>query len=380
MLGLLIGGRFFGRVLGFSVEVHSLFVGFWELPSLASLEDAVRLSLPPLLAGASFLVGAVVVVTKYRCEAPLSRLPRPLHILRGIVKRLRKSSPAANTAVPAAAGSELIPPMRVPADEPVAWRECATTASYGTRHFFALALLFVPSGFWMLTKSDLNFDEHGACIALNLILMVSAVLVVQGLGARSFGLERDRETLAVLLTTPLTTHEILIQKLAAARRARLRFMPAFLAVSAISLWHADRYTSHMDLGVSRWVVEPLSLVLIWEQLTFAIQVATIWSICSRTTLRAAVGTLATLFGYCLLHFFLVFLVLEILDGTYDFLLPGLPLIAWISTLVDEMPVRGSGGQASAILWLWSSPVLFGLVLAGLQTIIMRQAGKWLGRE
>lgn len=376
MLGLLLQGRFYGRLFGFTVQIHSLFMGFWELPWLASSEEAFWLSLPPCAAGALFLTATVLIVARFHSEAPLSRLPRPLKWLRDLSRNLRpqRNSDRSETGDETADG---VPPMRVPAEAVIAWRECVSSGNYRPR-LFALLVLFVPAAFWMLVESDLNFRPTEACIALNVILLISGVLVVQSVAARTFGLERDRETLTVLLTTPVSTRELVSQKLAAARRARLLFMPAFLITAALSLWYADDYRWQMKFP--RWMVEPTSLVLIWEHLTLAIWVGLAWSLRSKTTLRSAVGTLATLFGFCLLQWLTVFAVLEMTNADLDFLLPVLPLIAWVSILVDQLPAISPDPLWPHIVSMYLSPALTGLLLVCLRYTILKNAGKWLNRE
>jgi ABC-type transport system involved in multi-copper enzyme maturation permease subunit len=380
LLGLILGDRLQGRIFGLSVEISSLFIGFWELPWQVPFEIAVQLCLPPLIAGSVLLVGAAAVVKKYRCDAPLSRLPQPLRILRGLFTWLRKRLAALGSAGLPAGVSRPIPPMRVPAERPLAWRERSTSAAYGPR-LFILLILFVPSALWMLTQSDLNFRPEDACIMLAFILMITGVLVVLSVGARSFGLERDSQTLAVLLTIPQSTHEILTQKLTAASRARLLFMTGFLVLAAIRIWDPTLSNLNRDYELPRALFEPLGLVLTWEHLTLVIWVAAAWSMFARTTLRAAVGTLATLFGYCLLHFFSLILV-EFWDlDTMRELLAGLPLIAWVAIIVDDVPHSGNfPGVAPLVTFLIClSAVILGAALILLRMFVLRMAPKWLER-
>lgn len=380
LLGLILGDRLQGRIFGLSVDISSVFIGFWELPWHVPPEIAVKLSLPPLIAGSVLLVGAAAVVKKYRCDPPLSRLPQPLRILRGLLTALRKSPAALGSASQPANVSEPIPPMRVPAERPIAWRERSTLAAYGPR-LFILLILFVPAALGMLTQSDLNFRLEDACIMLTFVLMISGVLVVLSVAARSFGLERESQTLAVLLTTPQSTHEILMQKLTAASRGRLLFMTGFLVLAAIRIWDPTLSNLQRDYTLPRAFFEPLSLILIWEHLTLVIWVSAAWSMFSRTTLRAAVGTLATLLGYCLLHFFsLIFVEFCELDSFRE-LLTGLPLIAWVAVIVDDVPRSGNFADVAPLVTflMCLSAVILGAGLILLRMFVMRMAPKWLER-
>jgi Cu/Ag efflux pump CusA len=127
--------------------------------------------------------------------------------------------------------------------------------------------------------------------------------------------------------------------------------------------------------------EPLGLVLVWEHLTLVIWVSAAWSMFSRTTLRAATGTLATLFGYCLLHFFsLIFVEFCELDSFREFL-TGLPLIAWVAIIVDDVPRSGNFGDVAPLVTflMCLSAVILGAGLILLRMFVMRMAPKWLER-
>lgn len=371
LLGVLSGIGFSGRVFGLTFEISSLFIGFWELPWQVPFDEAVKLSLPPLIVGSALLAGACGVVKRYRCEAPLSRLPRPLTLLRRLLGSLWKHRGSAASVKQTAGVAEPLPPMRVPAERPIAWRECVTSAAYRPRLFFLLTL-FIPSALWMMMESDLNFEPIFAFVMLSFVLMIAGTLVVLSVGARSFGLERDSETLAVLLTTPQSTSGIVIQKLAAARRVRWLFMFGFVIVAAIRLVDPILLFQTHKYRLPRLVFEPLGLLLVWEHLTLALWVSIAWSLFSRTTLRAAVGSFVTLFGYCLLHFFALFFFLEILGTSLDVLLTGLPLIAWISIMVDEVPSRDSYESLVNGL-LFFSAVWLGTTLVGLRVFVLRMA-------
>ncbi len=380
MLQILCGIGSSGRLFGLPIDISSLFIGFWELPWQVPmpLNDAVMLCLPPLTVGGILLAGAVVVVRRYRCDAPLSRFPNPFRILRKLIKGLINRTAPATSANQTTDTTHSLPPMRVPADRPIAWRECAASATFRPQFFILLALL-IPLALWLLIGSDLNFRPTEAFALLNGILLISGALMVLGVGARSFALERDSETLAVLLTTPQPTTELVIQKLAAARRSRLLFMFGLVVLAAIRLLDPLLMFIDYEYNLPRQTFEPLGLLLAWEHLTLVIWVSIAWSLSARTTLRAAVGTLATIFGYCLLHFFAMYLLLEVLERPSDVLATGLPLIAWISIMVDEVP-RGGEFELFIRFLLFCSAGLLGVTLILLRIVVLRKAPDWLERH
>jgi hypothetical protein len=100
---------------------------------------------------------------------------------------------------------------------------------------------------------------------------------------------------------------------------------------------------------------------------------------SRTTLRAAVGTLATLFGYCLLHLlFIIFIEFRNMLSL-SILLTGLPLTAWMSIVFNDLPPWASDEMLGTSL-IALTTMIFGALLILLRKFVQRMAPKWLQRE
>lgn len=108
----------------------------------------------------------------------------------------------------------------LPDDQPIAWRETTKTSLGSFRYLVRLLLLVeTPILFCGLIATD-GYSSQGndALGLLAGLLWIGAGLLAAVKGAALFPGERARQTLDVLLTTPIPTRAILRQKLAGVRR------------------------------------------------------------------------------------------------------------------------------------------------------------------
>ena len=377
-----LNGRASTSILG--IEVNELFTAFWQLSeSSVTFSTVLSLITPPLVCGSLFLISAVLVLRRWRWEAPLTGRIRPLRriaeFLRGFISHLHVA-----TRAPVATR------VQVPQSHPIAWRECRTSRILQTSQYL-LATACIPFVYQMLRSSGLGFSTVDTLFFLQTVFLIAGILFMLGIGSNAFGSERERETLAVLLTVPLSTRDIVLQKLAGVRRHRnLNLIPlCFLAVfaaflriwskSSLSTWLLPaQFSEPRRIYPRQFAAELYTLTLAWEHLTLVMWIAACWSLASRTTLRAAIGTLSTILGYCLLHFALLFLVFETLQGTAAPLLPLLPIIAFISVQIDDAPSMEDDAMTQTCLLL--SPVLLAAVILLIRSSALRYAPIWLQRD
>ena len=380
----LFGIARFGRTTGtvFGVDVAELFIAFWQLSEFTvPLSDALPLVIAPLLCGSLFLISAVLVLTRWRWEAPLTGRIRVPQSLREFFQRRFTRSGARGRSAAAT-------PVRVPESQPIAWRE--HQASGGLQVWgYPGAAACMPFAFMLMCSPKIGFSTWDTFVFLDLLLLIGGALIVLGAGARVIGSERERETLSVLLTIPLTTREIVWQKLAGVRRHRNLMLIPFgvLAVHAAilrfpsvasMLYLPGRSPQDRRLLPFPFAAEMYTLTLVWEHLAFVMWIAVCWSLASRTTLRAAIGTLATVLGYCLLHFVSLFLVMETLRGDGASLLTLLPIIALITVKIDDAPSMEDVALTEACLLI--SPIFLGICIWCLRTYALWSAPQWLERE
>jgi ABC-type transport system involved in multi-copper enzyme maturation permease subunit len=142
----------------------------------------------------------------------------------------------------------------LPAREPIRWRETRKKA-FGTPRYLARVLLAVELPILLLAPAlrlsgSPALQEQRLLIILNITWMTTALLVAL-FAASVVSQERSRQSLIVLLTTPLTAREILDQKLAGVDR-----LMAVLAVPLATLclfqfwWHSPTSFEYLLLSAA----------------------------------------------------------------------------------------------------------------------------------
>jgi ABC-type transport system involved in multi-copper enzyme maturation permease subunit len=368
-------GTPYGSFLG--ADLQSLFTAFWESKLFtAPLQDGLLAVLPPLLCGCLFLIGTVLVITNWRWNAPVEGRISPLRALTHWLRTRRHTQPATSDAA--------LRELQKSSAEPIAWRELHSASGPRIWPYIAAALA-MPLAFLFLTSSTMHFSSETALVTLKFVLIVSGLLILLASGSAPFCGERERQTLSILLTTPLPTRSIVLQKLAGVRRHRTLII-AVVAVlltqrALLSQWAIlpNRFAESRQVLTTPLATEAFNLAIIWEHFTLTLWIAAAWSLASRTTLRASIGTLTTLLAYAFLHFLAMFIVFEILGSElreiYSRMLPMLPGVALIVAIVNELPVQDDYSRR----WLLLSPILFGLAIATLRHTTLRLAPRWLQR-
>jgi ABC-type transport system involved in multi-copper enzyme maturation permease subunit len=428
LLGVAQVWPFQQTILG-ELPMWMLFTAFWRLadsvfPALgfSSADIVVTLLIiaAPLSLSLLLLLASGFVVSRWRWEAPLVLLkrsirealtprnsdaaidhpptPRPgrtptatkmaVDVNATLEAPPAAELPAAATTAhrPATTGAGQRDPaakFRWPPDQPLAARECSGSITCRTRTHVVLSVVLVIL-VWLMVTSELRVTPIGASVVLQICLLLLGVLQVQSLAARAIVAERERETLAVLLTVPLTSTRIVQQKLAAAARFRNLLMLPFGVLVLLSMLSGSGFSVWGNF----WVIEKqydapfaqlLVLVIYWQHLTLALRVGGLCSLITRSTLKATASALGILFGYCLLHLVGVFF-LEVLRGPADALgLTGFaPLVGLVWILDDGMSRTLSGDAAETVIFFVGLGAM-GLFLRVLRAVTDRNAGRWLER-
>lgn len=136
---------------------------------------------------------------------------------------------------------------RLPEDRPVAWRELTKRAlskpHYLLRIFLVLELpVLILAAFAFTLGGGSNHLAVG--ISFILWLLVTLVVIVQS--ASALASERGHQTLDVLLSTPLTGRQIVLEKTAGIRRLILVLMLPMISLALLQVWWRGR------LDVYKW--------------------------------------------------------------------------------------------------------------------------------
>jgi ABC-type transport system involved in multi-copper enzyme maturation permease subunit len=126
----------------------------------------------------------------------------------------------------------------LPKTKPVAWREMSKKSLGTTRYLFrVLVVLELPllCVFQLLNGPGASTSPNSVTVLLYLLWGISVALVaVHAAGLVSS--ERSRQTLDVLLTTPISGREIILQKFRGVRRLIWVLLVPFLSIFAFERW------------------------------------------------------------------------------------------------------------------------------------------------
>jgi ABC-type transport system involved in multi-copper enzyme maturation permease subunit len=268
-----------------------------------------HVSLLPLLvisgSGAMFLVLARLVIVRRAVPQPKYRIRRILQWIDRVLARVNDR--VARGVVVGRAGDDL------PKENPVVWRESRRgnlgQINYLVRFLFLLELpILLPTAYYVLTTTDLSFSalEYPA-----LLLWLIAVLVVLARASGLFAAERSRQTLDVLLATPLPLAALVGGKTRALWRVVLVVsVPIFLHallrgyLQASYSYGGRRWSYYLMQGFdssqsARFyvVMEAVYLVLV---LGLAAQLAFLLGLLAKTQGRALTAALGVFVAWCFL--------------------------------------------------------------------------------
>ncbi len=203
-------------------------------------------------------------------------------------------------------------------DAPVAWREAGSTllASWKLHVPLLLTILFLQ--WWSFP--DVIGRTHKAeevCLIADAAVLLLGLMMIAGAGSRTFAAERSRETLDVLLTTPIRNRDLLNQKLAAVNRIRWFILSGVLVTGLVHLFVVDMtylygrypvnwrmsfdYVAHHNRNRA-WGYLPLNAVAgllhAFVYLTIMKWAAVFFSLVFRTQMKAMMATLIAVIALC----------------------------------------------------------------------------------
>jgi ABC-type transport system involved in multi-copper enzyme maturation permease subunit len=303
-------------------------------------------------------------------------------------------------------GIEIIPDRNVlPAFDPVAWRERTKKSLGKARYLFRI--LVVMEGPTLLicvlaaqASTDTAFSGLRSLLA---ILWVMTAIIVCVKGAILISSEYARETIAPLLSTPMTSAQILQQKIVGMRRLLLVLSVPILSVNAtMLLLHVD-VSGGVRLGVGSVAGRVLgygipSLLTVWLVMHILAWMSALVGMKFRRQTRSILAAILCGTGLFIVPLFADY----ILNAVWFFGLRGSPqpaiaclspatLIASVEMwLVEVSPysqswrMRPRGSSLFAFDTTLSTVatllVVQSLLLCGLRLVALRLAPKLLGRR
>lgn len=228
-----------------------LFLGMsvGAIEGFASVSDVLMSAIPPLTVAVAMLVMSRFAISNFQQDAPLSfqtfgRFGRRLaatayRLVTVLFRRFGLFTKRLSHTSVVDSSDDTRPPRPFPALLPVAWRERQISAlSDWKLHATILGFVLFSEWGWLISEaSPQSYYSEEICVVIDVGLFIVALLMVIGVACRTFSSERERQTLDLLLTTPLTNRELLRQKLAAANRTTLFLLiPIFLTGLTHLLW------------------------------------------------------------------------------------------------------------------------------------------------
>lgn len=236
-------------------------------------------------------------------------------------------------------------------DSPIAWRESNSTLLASWRLHVPLLFTILFLQWWAFP--EVIGETHRAeevCLITDAAVLLLGLMMIAGTGCRTFAAERSRETLDILLTTPIRNRDLLQHKLSAVDQIRLFILWTVIITGLVHLLVVDltylyarypvRWRTSFDYIVhhrrnNAWGYLPLnavySLLHAYVYLTIMKWASVFFSLIFRTQIKAMMATLVAAITLCSLPFVgaMIPLILKsIVPKQFPAFLFSSPLIIW----------------------------------------------------
>lgn len=210
------------------IASYLLFPPFWLNYYLESAGDG------RLLGGLVVALMTVAVTLAMATTILVNRaFLTPKNLLLDFFEALDKFFNEANQAI---GGIELVKDKRsAPKDRPVAWRETSRRSLGTFRYQFRVLVALELPVILLVVLQDWNFLRQNLQATI-LILWGITVMLIAVQSASLIAAERSRQTLDVLLTTPISGRSILLQKCSGVWRLLLVLTVPFVTVAGVLAW------------------------------------------------------------------------------------------------------------------------------------------------
>ena len=273
----------------------------------------------------------------------------------------------------------------LPDAEPVAWRE-TTKRSLGTFRYLFRVLVVLELPLLVVCQSLQIAMPGGPDVAqiskllYGLWCLGGAMIVVHA--GSVVASERTRQTLDVLLTTPLSGPEILMQKLQGVRRLIHVLLIPFVTIFGFEVWWYQRSNF-------RWMYLALSLASLAIYLPLLEWLALWIGLKVRSQIKAVLGTMALVAGWLFVPTVVRAIVVQVASSRIPLWLDCLlalgpseqiAAIEGINPAAISARKEMEAGQLAAFLGLLAANfVIYGVLGAVLRRMCLKNADRLLGR-
>lgn len=272
----------------------------------------------------------------------------------------------------------------LPEDDPIVWRATSSKSLGNWRYLGRFALLI-----WGLTVLVCypvlylrEMDASGLLMGIFVVIWPLLVLVIAMMANNLFSSEKAGQTLEPLLTTPISTQQLIRGKLTTIRRILFCIgVPYFLMLITyiISAGPWSGQMSYRSSGIDSWWYYPLVIGLgFWVYLGVTIWVSMLIGLACRSRAVSTLRVLGLLMlwgcGPLLLGFFMAYLQFnEVITGMTIMMSP-MALISFASMFELNDYVFGYAEPALIIHF-----TIYAAIWIGARIYVMRHANRLLGR-
>ena len=340
--------------------------------------------LPVVVTAGVLILISGLAVSRCREEAPLTGrrvirglawvLTRPEWLLRH-AGLLRKSGRRADVAADVTFEESRV----LPATGVIAWREMSLSILARRSGQMLVSVLVLLLVLWLSLDEGLGVQQPGPVMTAYFLLVLIGAVAVLSTAARSVVSEREKQTLEVLLTTPVSNRQFLLEKSAGAMRICTFVLVLCGVLQACRVMLDDRLQPWMrgsDNALAFWV---RSMAYTSLHLLFCLWVGVLCSLRSGSQMKAAAWSLFVVLMFALGPVFVYgfFSLIWLSANDVLMLLTVYPVGMWICCEVRDFPGRDVELQFACILL---SLFFYGLLVCGVRYWALRSAGRHLQRE
>lgn len=281
----------------------------------------------------------------------------------------------------------------LPVDDPIAWRETTKTTLGSFRYLLRIFLVIeVPVLVVCLISVAMSggsvYQSHrsGAVVAVNLLCWVIAILLTVVRSASLVAGERSHETLDVLLTTPISSREFVLQKYRGVKKLLLVVSVPLLTGIVMQGWYCSitqssvSYRVPVDHNAFFYLCIQASSVFIYLHL-FA-WISLLFGMWMKTSTRAILASFACIVGWMVVPLVFLVIIFEAWGVSQDsFTMMSLvssPLFIPFFNEIGELDDPFSEGMILPTVIL--NHLLYTILLYSVRSFALKKAADLLGRS
>lgn len=313
-------------------EMENVFVFFTPMLMIAAMDTSagtvqnwhlLALGIPSLGTAVLFLLLSRFFIVRRAFISPKRYLLRFFQVMDGLFHRANQN--------PITRGVVLIKEQgRLPKDDPIAWRETTKTTLGSFRY---LVRIFVAIEFPVVAICAIAIDETSggsyqshrsvAVVFVNFICWIIAILLTVVRSATLVAGERSHETLDVLLTTPISSRQFVIQKFRGVKRLMVVVSIPLLTGMFMQAWSNGMLERWMTASFSGDSKRDPVLYLVMSALCVCIYlplfawVSMLLGMWMKTSTRAIFASLALIVGWIVLPVVFWMTFVDIFDFNHD---------------------------------------------------------------